>query len=79
MYSAGAYWDIGYGLIGTLDDAQAHLFSSVGANLIIKFFPSLIMTVGLQYKQDVAFESRLAGFDNMSALAIYNSFELLKF
>ena len=77
--SGGAYVDLGYGLVGTVDDAQMNGFVAIGANVIIKFFPTLIMTLGLQYRQDIPVGNRITGFEDMSALAIYNSFELVKF
>ena len=77
--SAETYIDLGYGLLGLPQDAQSNGFATIGANLIIKFFPTLIMTLGLQYRQDIKTQGRITGFEDMSALAIYNSFELVKF
>ena len=77
--SAGTYADLGFGLLGTQDDAQANGFVAIGANVVVKIFPTVIMTVGIQYRQDIPVNDRIAGFEDMSALAIYNSFELVKF
>jgi len=77
--SAEAYIDLGYGLVGTVDDAQIHGFTSAGGNIIIKIFPSLIWTLGLQYRQDIPGGERLTGFEAMSTLAIYNAMEVVKF
>ena len=79
VFSASSYVDVGYGLLGTQDDAQIHGFITFGASLVVKLFPSLIITIGLQHKQDIASNNRIEGFEDMSALAIYNSFELVKF
>ena len=77
--SGETYVDIGYGLLGTENDAQVNGFAAIGVSLIIKFFPTVIMTLGMQYRQDIKTKGRIAGFEDMSALAIYNSFELVKF
>ena len=42
-------------------------------------FPSLSWTLGMQYRVDIPGGDRLAGFEELSALAIYNSMELVKF
>jgi hypothetical protein len=77
--SGEAYTDLGYGLLGTEDAAQMNGYLALGVNAILKIFPSLIMTLGLQYRQDIPFGERIEGFENMSALAVFNSFELVKF
>jgi len=77
--TAEASVDLGYGLLGLANDAQANLFAAIGANLVVKIFPTLIMTLGLQYRQDLGLTERIAGFKNLSGLAIFNSFELVKF
>ena len=77
--SAEAYVDLGYGLVGTTDDAQMHGFTAAGANVVIKVFPSLSWTLGMQYRVDIPGGDRLAGFEELSSLAIYNSMELVKF
>ena len=77
--SAGAYIDLGYGLVGTADDSQIHGFAAAGSNLIIKVFPSLIWTLGLQYRHDIPAGERLTGFEEMSTVAVYNSIEVVKF
>ena len=77
--SAEAYVDLGYGLVGTTDDAQMHGFTAAGANVVIKVFPSLSWTLGMQYRVDIPGGERLAGFEELSSLAIYNSMELVKF
>jgi hypothetical protein len=77
--SAEAYVDLGYGLVGTTDDAQMNGFTAAGANVVIKVFPSLSWTLGMQYRVDIPGGERLAGFEELSSLAIYNSMELVKF
>jgi hypothetical protein len=77
--SAEAYVDLGYGLVGTSDAAQMHGFTAAGANVVVKVFPSLSWTLGMQYRVDIPGGDRLAGFEELSALAIYNSMELVKF
>jgi hypothetical protein len=77
--SAEAYVDLGYGLLGLANDAQANPFAAVGASLVIKIFPTLLMTLGLQYRQDLGLTERIDGYEDLSGVAIYNSFELVKF
>ena len=77
--SGGAYLELGYGLVGTTDEAQMSGYATLGGNVIIKLFPTLIMTLGLQARRDLPMGERIAGFEEMSSLAVYNSFEVVKF
>ena len=54
-------------------------YATLGGNVIIKLFPTLIMTLGLQARRDLPMGERIAGFEEMSSLAVYNSFEVVKF
>ncbi len=79
VFSAEVTFELGYGLLGLPEDAQANPFAALGANVVVKIFPTLIMTLGLQYRQDLGLTQRIEGYGNLSTLAIFNSFELVKF
>ena len=79
IFSLGFYSDLGYGLIGTRESSQINFFTAFGSNLIFKIIPSFIVTLGLQYRVANSSKNPIKGFEEMSSLAIYNSFELIKF